>query len=198
MNDRPAARVQDRRLLAGLGAIVKQIGDQRYPPVDKWDPAFCGDIDIHILRDGRWLYRGSPITRQPLVKLFASVLRRDVQKGPYFLVTPAEKLAIRVDVAPLLAVEATISGAGRDQVIALRTNVDDFVIVDAEHPLWVEQDRQSGEPVPLVRVRGLIDALLTRAVFYELAGIAEPKAPDGPLGVWSSGQFFALGHADDA
>lgn len=181
----------------GLSAILKHIGDQHYPPVETWEPDFCGDIDIHIRRDGNWHYRGSPIGRARLVKLFASVLRRDRPDGPYFLVTPVEKLAIKVDVAPLLAVEMTVSGAGQDQVIAFRTNVDDYVIVDDSHPIWLDQDAATGEPLPMLRVRGLIDALLTRAVFYDLIAQAVPRQPGGPLGVWSSGRFFELGDAAD-
>ncbi|GAB4154552.1 MAG: DUF1285 domain-containing protein [Sphingomonadales bacterium] len=176
---------------------MRHIGDQSYPPVEQWEPDFCGAIDIRIDREGRWYYQGSPIGRERLVKLFASVLRRDRADGPYFLVTPVEKLEIQVDVAPLLAVEMTVSGEGVDQVIAFRTNVDDYVIVDDAHPLWLEEDAETGEPVPLLRVRGRIDALLSRPVFYQLIELARPRQPGGPLGVWSSGGFFELGGGGD-
>lgn len=153
----------------------------------------CGDIDIRIARDGTWFYHGSPIGRKRLVKLFSTVLRRE-EDGQYYLVTPVEKGRITVEDAPFLAVEMTRSGAGRDQILSLRTNVDDEVTVDDEHPIQVVHDPVTEEPSPYVRIRDNLDALIARSVYYELVAIAEPADDDDEqLGVWSAGRFFALG-----
>jgi hypothetical protein len=160
---------------------------------------FCGDLDMRIARDGTWFYHGSPIGRKPLVKLFASVLRRE-HDGTYWLVTPVERGRIVVDDAPFLGVELDASGAGADQILVLRTNVDDSVAIGPDHPLRVAEDAASGEPSPYVLVRrgrdgrpGL-EARLARPVFYELVERAVPDPHDpARLGVWSSGAFFALG-----
>ena len=156
----------------------------------------CGDLEIRIGRDGTWYYHGSPIGRQALVKLFSTVLRKD-DEGEYWLVTPVEKGRIEVEDAPFVAVELMVEGAGSSQQLKLRTNVDDIVAVDADHPLWVEQDEATGEPGPYVMVRDGLEAKINRPVFYELVELAEPSgesAVDGErLGVWSGGTFFELG-----
>jgi len=159
----------------------------------------CGDFGLSIRRDGTWFYRGSPIGRKPLVKLFASVLRRDGEGG-YWLVTPAEKGRIDVEDVPFLAVEATIAGAGREQTVTLRTNLDEIVTVDREHPLRVEHDAATGAPAPYVLVRDRLEARLARPVFYDLVEHGEERTEGGRrvLGIWSSGQFFKLGALDAA
>jgi len=159
----------------------------------------CGDFGLFIRRDGTWLYRGSPIGRKPLVKLFASVLRRD-DAGAYWLVTPAEKGRIEVEDVPFTAVEASIAGAGREQTVTLRTNLDEFVTISREHPLRVESDPMSGTPAPYVLVRDRLEARLARPVFYELVEHGEEREADGKriLGIWSAGAFFSLGALDAA
>lgn len=154
----------------------------------------CGDFGIRIARDGTWFYHGSPIGRKPLVKLFASVLKRD-EDGVFWLETPAEKGTVVVDDAPFVAVELEAEGAGRDQRLTFRTNLDDFVTADADHPIRVDVDPGSQEPSPYVRVRGRLDALIARPVFYELVERAETVERDGArvMGVWSAGTFFELG-----
>lgn len=160
---------------------------------------FCGDFDMRIARDGTWFYHGSPIGRKPLVTLFASVLRRETD-GSYWLVTPVERGRIAVDDAPFVAVELTASGAGRDQILVLRTNLDELVELGPERPLRVAEDARTGEPSPYVLVRPGregrpgIEALIARPVFYQLVELATAD-PDDPtrLGVWSKGAFFALG-----
>ena len=155
----------------------------------------CGAIDMRIDRDGIWHYRGSPIHRKALVQLFARALVRDTD-GDYWLVTPAEMGLIRVDDAPFMAVELSLAGEGTIRSITFRTNVDDFVAASPAHPIRVTVDVETGEPSPYVMVRDGLEARLTRPVFYELAGLAEP-APDRPvLGVWSGGAFFPLGPAE--
>ena len=160
---------------------------------------FCGDLDMRIARDGTWFYHGSPIGRKPLVTLFASVLRRETD-GSYWLVTPVERGRIAVDDAPFLAVELTAHGAGGDQILVLRTNLDEMVELGPERPLRVAEDARTGEPSPYVLVRpgregrpGL-EALIARPVFYQLVELATADADDPTrLGVWSKGAFFALG-----
>jgi uncharacterized protein len=157
----------------------------------------CGDFELRIDRDGVWHYRGSPITRLPLVKLFASVLRR-APDGSYWLVTPAEQGRIEVEDVPFVAVELAALGSGRDQRLRLRTNLDEWVGVDDDHPLRLAP-ASGGAQVPYLRVRDRLDARLSRSVFYHLVELAEP-APDadnGIVGVWSAGRFFPLGSVDE-
>lgn len=154
----------------------------------------CGDLDMRIGSDGTWYYHGSPIGRMALVKLFSTVLQRD-DNGEYWLVTPVEKGRIEVEDVPFVAVELTVEGSGSSQKLKLRTNVDDIVAVDADHPLRVEHDSESGEPRPYVLVREGLEARLSRPVFYELVELGEERERDGAtrLGVWSHGCFFELG-----
>ena len=159
---------------------------------------FCGDIDLRIARDGTWFYHGSPIGRKPLVKLFASVLRRD-PLGDYWLETPFEKCRISVEDAPFTAVEMFVDGEGDGRTIRFRTNIDDMVSVDGDHPIRVDTDRESGEPAPYVRVRDGLDALIVRSVFYDLVELGEEAAgPDGAtIVVRSGGTCFPLGPAGE-
>lgn len=164
----------------------------RRPPVE------CGDLPFLIRRDGTWLYRGSPIGRKELVCLFASVLKRD-EGGCFWLETPAERGRIQVEDAPFIAVEMDWIGCGRDQVLSFRTNVDEVVTADLNHPIRVAHDVLTCEPTPYIRVRGTrespVEARISRAVYYELVALAEPHAVRcrQMLGVWSCGHFFALG-----
>lgn len=168
---------------------AKKTAEKGLPPVHLWNPEFCGDIDMHIKRDGSWDYMGSPIARPAMVRLFSTILRHD-EDGKYYLVTPVEKVGIRVDDAPFVAVELQITGVGRDQVLTFRTNVDDIVTLDQAHPLRISY-AEGGEPSPYILVRDRLEALISRPVYYQLAEMVEEK--DGHYGLWSSGQFFALG-----
>ena len=152
-----------------------------------------GDLDMRIARDGTWFYRGSPINRMPLVKLFASVLRREGD-GIYWLVTPAERGRITVEDAPFIAVAVEIEGEGRDQRLTFRTNLDEIVTAGPDHPLRVET-AADGTPAPYILVRPGIEARLARPVFYELAELGIEEVIDGEsrFGVWSDGVFFELG-----
>ena len=156
---------------------------------------FEGDIDMRITRDGRWHYKGSPIERPALVKLFASVLKCD-DSGGYWLVTPVERARIQVEDAPFLAVELRIEGKGEAQRLTFRSNLDEEATAGPTRPLRVSEDPDSGEPRPYLLFRDGLEALITRPVFYELAALAVPDArnPDR-LGVWSDGVFFDLGKA---
>ncbi len=155
------------------------------------------NLGIRIDREGIWYYHGSPIQRKELLCLFASALRRDDQ-GRYWLITPQEMGPVDVEDAPFLAVELFVGGHGREQVLSLRTNVDEIVSVNEHHPLRVSIDSHTGEPSPYVTLPGGREARLSRAVFYELVALGEQKEENGRihLGVWSEGQFFSLGSVD--
>ncbi|MHA1114502.1 MAG: DUF1285 domain-containing protein [Alphaproteobacteria bacterium] len=159
-------------------------------------PAVLGDIGMRIARDGTWFYQGSPISRKPMVKLFSTVLHREAD-GAYYLITPAEKARVQVDDAPFVAVAVDVAGAGRDQILSFRTNVDDIVVADAKHPIRVAFDSERGEPAPYVTVRDGLEALINRPVYYELVELgceADGEANgERDYGVWSAGLFFPLG-----
>jgi len=157
-------------------------------------PPVADDFGLRIARDGTWCYHDSPIRRLPLVKLFASVLRREAD-GTYWLVTPAERGRIQVEDAPFLAVEMTVAGAGQQQILTFRTNLDDTATADADHPLRVATDPDSGEPSPYVMIRDGLEARLARPVFYQLADLGRDETIGGisAFGVWSGGKFFPLG-----
>jgi hypothetical protein len=153
----------------------------------------CGDLDMRIARDGTWYYRGSPIGRPALVKLFASVLRREPDGG-YWLVTPAERGRVEVEDVPFLAVALSVDGSGRDQQVIFRTNLDEFVTAGADNPIRVET-AVSGEPAPYIYVRTGLEARIARPVFYELVelGAEEGVGDEMQFGIWSRGAFFRLG-----
>ena len=157
----------------------------------------CGVFDIRINRDGLWFYHGTPIGRRELVKLFASVLRRD-SDGHYLLETPAEKGIIEVEDVPFIAVELTVEGAGRAQKLIFRTNIDENVVADAGHPLRIVADPATGEPSPYIEVRAGLEARLARPVYYELVELGGEETINGEtqFGVWSAGTFFVLGQLD--
>ncbi|TDP46148.1 DUF1285 domain-containing protein [Zavarzinia compransoris] len=177
----------------GLAAAAKAAGKRGLPPIHLWNPPFCGDMDMEIRRDGSWHYLKSPIGRAALVRLFSTILRRE-DDDHYYLVTPVEKVRIRVADAPFLAVAAEVEGAGQGQAIRFRTNVDDEFTLDAEHPLRVAIDPATGEPAPYVLVRGRLEALINRPVFYQLVDLAVEQGED--LGLWSAGRFWPLGRLD--
>ena len=165
---------------AGLEALISRAAraGKGAPPVDKWNPDFCGDLDMEIKRDGTWFYLGTPIGRMPLVQLFSSVLRKD-EDGKTYLVTPVEKVGIRVEDAPFIAVEVNVSGEGEEQVLTFRTNVGDVVEAGPDNPLrFVDEDDTDGLK-PYLLVRGRLEALVVRAVMYELAELGEEIEIDG-------------------
>ena len=161
--------------------------------MERWNPPYCGEIDIRIAADGTWFYRGSAIGREALVRLFASVLRREAD-GRHVLVTPVEKVGIVVEDAPFLAVEVAPEGEGRDRLLTFRTNVGDIVAAGPEHRLRFEVEARTGGLKPYVMVRGGLEALATRALQLELVAMADAK--DGATGLWSGGTFFAFPEAD--
>ena len=189
----PKAGAAPDQALAGLGEVAA--ARKRGPaPVHLWNPPYCGAIDMRIAADGTWYYLGSPIGRAPLVQLFSSILRKDGDE--YVLVTPVERVGIRVDDAPFLGVEMRVETVAGEPRIGFRTNVEDFVWVDAEHPLRFENGAADGLK-PYVRVRADLWALVKRALFYDLVdlGQIEPWRGEDWFGVRSSGQFFPMRRA---
>lgn len=170
----------------------------RLPPVDKWNPPLSGDIDIRIARDGRWYHEGEQIKRIELVKLFSTILKRE--GDDYFLVTPVEKWHIQVEDAPFLVVDFSRRGSGADQVLAFKTNIDDIVVADEAHPLWVESGRQgenggrADEPLPYIMVRDNLPGLISRNVYYHLIDLALEDSAVGPerVEIRSGGRSFSL------
>ena len=181
------------RLSAAVKAAAASKGP---PPVERWNPPFCGDIDMRIAADGTWFYNGTPIGRPALVKLFASILRKDPDR--FVLVTPVERVGIEVEDAPFLAVEMAVEGEGAARRIAFRTNVDDLAPVDAAHPLRFEKD-EAGGVKPYVLVRGDLWALVTRALTYDLVELGEDRVVDGILtfGVAVGDHFYPIAPAAD-
>ena len=167
------------------------------PPVHLWNPPYCGDIDMRIGSDGTWHYLKTPIGRPALVKLFASVLKREGDR--YFLVTPVEKCGIRVDDAPFVAVELRVEAPGPRQELHFRTNVDDWVTCGADHPLRFEPQPDSGGLKPYLHVRCDLWARVKRALFFDLVDLGEERNLAGSrmFGVASAGAFFPMAPADD-
>ncbi|NJR79933.1 DUF1285 domain-containing protein [Sphingomonas corticis] len=175
-----------------IADIARLADSDRLPPVERWNPTHCGDSEMRIARDGTWFHQGSPIGRAAMVKAFSRILRREGDGG-YVLVTPVEKLDIAVEDAPFLAVEMKRDGEGEAATLAFRLNTGDLVTASAEHPLRFEETADG--PRPYLHVRGTIgaglEALVTRALYYDLAEIALSGSGDTP-GVWSAGAFFPL------
>jgi len=163
-------------------------------PVEKWNPDYCGEMDMVIKSDGSWWHEGSRITRKGLVGLFASILRKD-EDGRTYLVTPVEKIGIQVERGHFIGTRVDIEGKGEGQRLFFTTNLDDVVEAGQDNPIRVETDPETLEPMPYVTVRGRLEAAMSRPVFYELVENAveiETKAGK-QLGIYAAGTFFALG-----
>lgn len=186
------------RAFVDAGVEDEQGKPRALPPVERWNPDFCGDIDMEIRADGTWFYMGTPIGRPTLVRLFSTILRRD-EDGRTYLVTPVEKVGIRVADAPFLAVEMQVVGEGESQVLTFRTNVGDVVTAGPANPLRFEIEPESGGLKPYIRVRGRLEALITRAVMYELVALGEDMSMDDEtmFGVRSQGMAFPMMRSDD-
>jgi hypothetical protein len=184
---------------AGLEALIGRAAraGKGLPPVERWNPPFCGDLDMEIKRDGTWFYLGTPIGRMPLVQLFSTVLRKD-DDGKTYLVTPVEKVGIRVEDAPFVAVEVDASGEGSAQVLTFRTNVGDVVEAGPDNPLRFVDEEGTDGLKPYLLVRGRLEALVARPVMYELAELGEEIDVDGRtmFAVRSRGAVFPIMPAD--
>ena len=182
-------------MVAARDAAKAGAAGKGLPPVHLWNPPFCGDLDIRIASDGTWYYMGTPIGRPALVRLFSTILKRE--NGKHFLVTPIEKVGIRVDDAPFLAVEMLKESDQRGPWLRFRTNVDDWVACDSTHRLRFEAAADGGL-TPYLHVRADLWAKVTRAVYYDLVDIGEERMVDGRqmFGVASAGEFFAMADAE--
>src|SRR6202022_2608276 len=193
---------QGRTTNQGLEGLTAAVGDaantstagKGLPPVHLWNPPFCGDLDMRIASDGTWFYMGTPIGRPALVRLFSTILKRE--GGKHFLVTPVEKVGIRVDDAPFLAVEMLKERDSRGRLLRFRTNVDDWVACDSGHRLRLGPAFEGGL-TPYLHVRADLWAKVTRALYYDLVDMGEERVVDGrPMfGIASSGEFFPLADA---
>jgi uncharacterized protein len=181
----------------GLEALTASLPREKggLPPVEKWNPPFCGDIDMKIASDGTWFYQKTPIGRPALVKLFASILKREGDS--YFLVTPVEKVGLTVVDTPFLAVEMRQTFGAGGQLLAFRTNVDDWVEAGPGHALKFTPEPESGGLKPYLHVRRDLWAKVTRALFYDLVELGEERAVGGKImfGVVSAGEFFPMAEA---
>lgn len=181
--------------MAALQALISRAhdGNKGLPPVDKWNPPFCGDLDMEIRADGTWFYMGTPIGRAPLVRLFSTVLRKD-DDGRTYLVTPVEKVGIRIVDAPFLAVEMAVSENDAGPLLTLRTNVGDIVEAGKDHPLRFEIEPLTGGLKPYVHVRGRLEALVSRPVMYDLVERGEMVSIDGTdwFAIRSGGEAFPV------
>lgn len=175
-----------------LAAAAGKAAKGGLPPVHLWNPPFCGDLDIRIARDGTWFYLGTPIGRAPMVRLFSTILKKEGDK--YFLVTPVEKVGIRVDDAPFVAVDFTAEGEGADQVLTFHTNVGDSAAAGPGNPIRVERDPETGQPAPYVMIRAGLEALIDRKSFYRLIEVGSHQCIEGVewFGLWSGGVFFPV------
>ncbi len=183
--------------LDGLVEATREFAHRGPAPVHLWNPPFCGDLDMQIAGDGTWFYLGTPIGRPGLVRLFASVLKRE--GDAYFLVTPVEKVGIRVDDAPFMAVEMAVDGEGDEARLRFRTNVDDWVACDDSHGLRFEPGAAE-DLTPYLHVRNNLWAKVTRPLYYDLVERAQLRMIDGRemLGVTSSRAFFTIAPAETA
>ena len=193
-----SSRLQPASLdsLTDILKLVSPNGDhtRKLPPVHLWNPEHCGDIQMEIRKDGSWWHEGTRISRERMVRLFSTILRKD-EDGIY-LVTPHEKVIVHVEDAPFLAVRVDRVGeSGSSQSLVFTTNVGDVTVASEDSPMRVDIDRETSEPAPYVTVRGGLEAKMTRPVFYELTDLAVPNPADGgeTLGVWSRNKFFVIG-----
>lgn len=173
----------------GLAASAKALQTKGLPPLEQWNPPFCGDLDMHIKRDGTWFYEGTPIGRPGLVKLFSTILWREGDK--YFLVTPVEKVGITVEDAPFVAVDFEQDG----DALRFETNLGDYVLAGPDHPIRVVRDEATGEPAPYVLIRRNLEALIDRKSFYRLVDLGVHH--EGWFGLWSQGAFFGIIPSDE-
>ena len=181
--------------LDGLTQAARGAATKGLPPVHLWNPPFCGDLDMRIASDGTWFYLGTPIGRLPLVRLFSTILKRE--HGKHFLVTPVEKVGIRVDDAPFMAVEMRVESDPRGRLLRFRTNVDDWVACEPGHALRFERAADGGL-TPYLHVRADLWAKVTRALYYDLVDMGEERMVDGEemFGLMSAGTFFPIGTAE--
>ena len=174
--------------MAALDDIQQALREQpQKPPIERWHPPLSGDIDIRIDRRGDWYHEGVRIARKPLVKLFASILRRE-QDGEYYLITPVEKWRIHVDETPLVAVDMDVISEPEQKII-FRLNTDDLITLDSPHPLVINGNKEN--PIPVLMLDRGLSAKLTTSVYYRLVELIEVRG--GESGIHSCGEWFLCG-----
>lgn len=176
-----------------LAEVARLAEARKLPPVDQWNPTHCGHSAMRIARDGTWFHEGTPIGRPAMVRLFSTILRREPDGG-HVLVTPVEKLEIDVEDAAFVAVELKAEGEGAEATLAFRLNTGDVVVAGPDHPLEFRPGDESAGPHPYLAVRGGLEALVARPVYYELVELALAGGEEPP-GVWSGGRFFPVAAA---
>ncbi len=200
MTHNPSNSNQDISSTSGVEALIGRAAraGKGAPPVENWHPEFCGELDIEIKQDGTWFYLGTPIGRIALVQLFSSVLRKD-EDGQTFLVTPVEKIKIRVEDAHFIAVEVDIAGEGDNQILTFRTNVGDVVEAGHDHMLRFAHEDETQGVKPYLTIRGRLEALVGRSVMYELVNAGEELEIDGVMmfAIRSKGMIFPIMRADE-
>lgn len=181
----------------GLAASAAAARTGGLPPIHLWNPPFCGNLDMHIARDGTWFYQGTPIGRKELVRLFSTILK--TENGEYYLVTPVEKVGITVEDAPFVAVDFEADGEGADRILTFETNVGDRAVAGEENPIRVVRDPDTGEPSPYIHIRAGLEALIDRKSFYRLVDLGETETVAGTdwFGLRSGGVFFPVIPAEE-
>ncbi len=171
---------------------VSSFAEKGVAPVHLWNPKFCGDLDIRILRNGTWYYNGSPINRKRMVKLFSNIIKREGSK--YFLVSPVEKIGIVVEDVPFVTDSLDIKGHGNKQVLTFTTQVGDKVILSKENPIRFVFDKRTNEPSPYILVRNNLEALIDRKSYYRMIELGKVKRLKNKawFGIWSSANFFPI------
>lgn len=182
--------------LMRYAAELESASGKSLPPVERWSPDYCGELDLLIRADGTWIHEGTPIGRARLVRLFSTVLKREGDR--HYLVTPVEKLGIRVEDAAFVAVLMRREGDGPGQRLIFTTNVGDEVAADGDHAIDF-RERPGGGFAPYLHVRSGLEARIARSVYYDLVALGETRETDGVelFGVWSDGVFFPFGRAGD-
>ena len=185
-------KTEAEKSIKSIEKSLRKIKVQSTAPVDSWNPKFCGNLNIRIAKDGSWFYEGSKINRTNLVKLFSSILKKE--DNNYFLVTPVEKIGIKVDFAPFVATSIRSTGFGKLQKICFTTNIGDRVELNHKNLLRVDFNPQTEEPHPYVLVRRNLEALIDRKSFYRFIdlGVVEKYKGQDWFGVWSNNCFFPL------
>ena len=184
-------------LMRYAGQLDEISKDGQLPPVDRWDPPFCGNLDLIIKSDGTWIHEGTPIGRARLVRLFSTVLKKEDEK--FFLVTPVEKLGIIVEDAPFLAVSLTQSMQGDVELLTFKTNVGDTAVAGQDHKIEYRKRLGGEDSAPYIHVRAGLEAKIARPVFYDMINLAQTRMVDGVemFGVTSEGIFFEFCRASD-
>lgn len=172
---------------------IKKLEGKALPPVHLWDPPLCSNISMKIDREGRWYFMNSPINRKRMICLFSKVIRYD-RDGSYYLVTPYEKIKLKVEDKPFYVIDFSIVGKGSEQILSFKTYTEDIFLLDKEHPLKIKVDKNTKQPSPYVLVRNNLEGLISRNIFYKLVDIAKREVIKGSSrwGVWSKGLFFSI------